>query len=142
MNFIKKINNPNYNFSWRERKILQALWVKNAPMTYQQLLGVCVTEMWPEDLAPELLDSLQKKEVIIRLKDGSYDAVLDKSDYEKYLKRRKLSSFFYPDPPYYPPTAITGCFDLGDDPEYTARRLDKILEKRKQILQVDFKAKT
>ena len=133
MNFIKKRNNPNYNFTWQERKVMRALWLKCAPMSYEQILGVCVSPMWHEEHGQGWIDMRLQKGVIEQLGNGEYDAVLDYYDYERYLKKRKLYTYFYPDPPYYPVTMYKG-FDRDPEPEYTVRMLDKMLEARRKQL--------
>lgn len=133
MNFIKKRNNPNYNFTWQERKVMRALWLKCAPMSYEQILGVCVSPLWHEKHGQSWIGMLLQKGVIEQLNTGEYDAVLDYYDYERYLKRRKLYTYFYPDPPYYPVTMYKG-FDRDPEPEYTCRMLDKLLETRRKQL--------
>ena len=133
MNFIKKRNNPNYNFTWQERKVMRALWLKCAPMSYEQILGACVSPLWHEEHGQGWINMLLQKGVIEQLDTGEYDALLDYYDYERYLKRRKLYTYFYPDPPCYPVTMYKG-FDQDPEPEYTCRMLDKLIEARKKEL--------
>lgn len=130
MSFIAKRNNPNYNFTWQERKVMRALWLKCAPMSYEQILAVCVSPLWHEEHGQGWIDMLLRKGVIEQLDSGEYDAVLDCDDYKRYLKKRKLYTFFHPDPPYLPVTAVKTDLDEDDDPEHTYRICSKILEKR------------
>ena len=124
-----KDKQSKHNFTWQERKVMRALWLKSAPMTYEQILGVCVSALWREEHGQGWINMLMKKGVIVQLNSGEYDAVLDSYHYERYLKKRKLYTFFYPDPPYLPVSAVRTDLDMDDDPEHTYRICSKILEK-------------
>lgn len=130
---IEDRNNPNYNFLWQERKVLRALWVKCAPMSYEQILAACVSPLWHEEDAQKWIDMLLEKGVISRLSNGDYDFVLDPEKYSAYQKKRKLYTHFYPDPPYDP--YRWGSQSLYDeDPEAVYRYCGKVLEEMKQRL--------
>ena len=132
MSFISKRNNPNYNFTWQEKKVMRALWLKCAPMTYEQIIGVCIGPLWRKEHGHGWINMLLEKGVIEQLDTGEYDAVLDSQDYELYLKRRKLYTFFHPDPPYLPVTAVKTELDDEDELEHTIRKIDKMLEQRRK----------
>lgn len=131
LKFIEKRNNPNYNFSQSELKIMRAIWLKNAPMNYSEILGACVSDYWSAEDAQYWINDLLNKGVIEQLDNGRYDVLISHAEYEKYLKRRKLYRHFHPEYPQDAPLAISSCFDPGPEAEYTFRKLDKMIEARK-----------
>lgn len=134
LKFIENRNNPNYNLSQPEKKIMRAIWLKNAPMSYEEILGACVSDYWQAEYAQGWIDELLRKGVIVCLETGRYDAVLEYREYERYLERRKLYRHFHLEFPQDTPLVISSCFDPGPEAEYTIRACDKILEKRKREL--------
>lgn len=128
---MKKWYNPNYELPASELKIMRAIWNKNAPISYHEVLGACVSDYWTAELAPEYLNNLLIKGAITYLSTGKYDAVLEYDEYMRYLKRRKVYDFFHPHKSDFPLLALDYNWD-EDITEYILRQLDKICERYKQ----------
>lgn len=100
-------------------------------MSYDEILGACVSDYWQAKDAQAWIDELLRKGVIVRLDTGRYDAMLEYREYERYLNRRKLYRHFHPEFPQDAPLGFSSCFDPGSEAEYTIRACNKILGKRK-----------
>lgn len=129
---------PQYQLSDNELKILRAVWLKNAPMSYEEILGACVSDYWDARYARQSIDALMEKQLLERLDTGRYDALMTYEEFKQMTEppkeRRKRRFFSCADREEEKlPLAMYSCFEPAT--EYLLRYLERELERKKQELE-------
>lgn len=102
LNLLRRSKKPKYNLAQDELKILQAIWLKNAPMSLEEIIGSCSSDYWPQiGTAQDWICQLLGAGLLQQLPDGKYD--LGYRIREDSINKQKIHKLFAYNLPFSTP---------------------------------------
>ena len=102
LNLIRRNKKPKYNLAQDELKILQAIWLKNTPMSLEEIIISCSSDYWPLiGKAQDWISRLLGEGLLQQLPDGKYD--LGYRIRTKCINNRKIHKLFAYNLPFSTP---------------------------------------